>query len=113
MTMTQENEMQTKSIQSVSVLTPVLVGAGIALLMISLFVFRVKSPDPTWGEYWMIRPLIVTLLAGACAGVFYAFMNYQIEGGFNRTIGIIISLVAFLIALWLGIVLGLDGTLWN
>ena len=92
---------------------PVLVGAAIALFVISFFVFGVDNPSPEWGSFWKVRPLIITPLAGAMGGAFYAFMQYQILLGFNRTVGVLISLVVYLIGLWLGTVLGLAGTMWN
>lgn len=92
---------------------PVLVGAATALLVISFFVFGVDTPDPEWGSFWRIRPLIITPLAGAMGGAFYAFMDYQSSRGFNRTVAILLSLVVYFIGLWLGTVLGLAGTMWD
>lgn len=99
--------------QKVSFAKPMLVGAGIAFLVISFFVFGVDQPHPEWGKFWMIRPLIITPLAGAVGGLFYALLAYQSSRGFNRTVAILLSLVIYLIGLWLGIVLGLDGTMWD
>ena len=90
-----------------------LVGAGIALLVISFFVFGVDQPHPEWGKLWRIKPLIITPLAGALGGAFYAFMEYQSSRGLNRAVAIILSLLVYLVALWLGIVLGLNGTMWD
>ncbi|QHL89392.1 potassium transporter KefB [Nibribacter ruber] len=98
---------------SVSLFKPMLLGGCIALLAISFFVFGVDNPNPAWGKYWMVRPLIITPLAGAMGGVFYAFMDYQSARGFNRTLAVLLSLVVFVVGLWLGIVLGLAGTMWN
>ncbi|TPE44451.1 potassium transporter KefB [Pontibacter mangrovi] len=111
--MSQPNHSQNKSMRSSSVVKPILVGAGIALLAISFFVFGVDNPHPEWGKYWMIRPLIITPLAGALGGAFYAFMEYQASRGFNRTIAILLSIVVYFVGLWLGTVLGLAGTMWN
>jgi hypothetical protein len=112
-TMTQHNESPNQSMPQLSLVKPMLVGAGIALLVISAFVFGVDNPKPEWGKLWMIRPLIVTPLAGALGGAFYAFMDYQSSRGLNRTIAVILSLVVFLVVLWLGTVLGLAGTMWD
>lgn len=111
--MTQQNKSQNQPIYSVSYLKPMLAGAGIAFLLISFFVFGVDAPHPEWGKFWQIRPLIVTPLAGAMGGAFYAFMSYQISLGFNRTLGVLLSIVAFIIVLWLGTVLGLANTMWD
>ncbi len=90
-----------------------LIGAGIALLVISFFVFGVDNHPAEWGEYWRIRPLIITPLAGAMGGAFYAFMEYQSSRGFNRTVAILLSIVVYFVGLWLGTVLGLAGTMWD
>lgn len=99
--------------QAVSLAKPMLIGAGIGLLLISLFVFGVDNPNPEWPKLWRIKPLIVTPIAGAMGGAFFSFMDHQASRGFNRTLAIIIGLFGFLVALWLGTVLGLDGTMWN
>lgn len=111
--MTQRNALQHQPIHPASFAKPTLVGAGIALVVISFFVFGVDAPHPEWGKFWMIRPLIITPLAGALGGAFYAFMSHLSSRGFNRTLAIILSIVVYLIGLWLGVVLGLDGTMWD
>lgn len=110
--MTTQKELKTEKSDRL-IFVPILIGTGIAFMAISFFVFGVDNPNPEWGKNWRIRPLIITPLAGAAGGAFYAFMNYQISKGFNRTFGIILSLIVFVIGLWMGIILGLDGTMWN
>src|SRR3954470_3459952 len=91
----------------------ILIGAGIALLAISVFVFGGKA-NPEWGEYWMIRPLIVTPLMGAIAGACTYFMDYlQSRYGWYRPLIVVLNIVGYVIGLWMGIVLGLAGTMWN
>lgn len=92
----------------------VLLGAIIGLAIISVFVFGVPHPDPAWGEFWRIRPLVVTPLAGACAGVFYHLMGpMRHKGGWITIAGWVITIPGYFIALWLGTVLGLAGTMWH
>ncbi len=98
----------------VSLAKPVLLGGGIAFLLISFFVFGVDEPDPAWGKRWMIKPLLITPIVGAVGGVFYFFMDQlSYRNGFNKTVAILLGLLGFVVALWLGIVLGLNGTMWN
>lgn len=111
--MTHQEELKTQKKVSPSFGIPMLVGAGVGLLVISFFVFGVDEPNQEWGQFWMIRPLIITPLAGAMGGAFYALMDYQSSRGFNRTVAILLSAVVFIIGLWLGVVLGLDGTMWD
>ncbi len=91
-----------------------LIGAGIGLAVISLFLSGVKHPRPEWGDYWMVKPLIIVPLAGAAGGIFSAFMDFFTRlNGWNKLLARFISVLAGLIGLWLGIVLGLNGTLWH
>ena len=111
--MTQQHNSSNQPVNSVALAKPILMGAGIAFLVISFFVFGVDEPHPEWGKFWMIRPLIITPLAGALGGAVYAFMDYQSSRGLNRPLAVILSIVVYLIGLWLGTVLGLDGTMWD
>jgi hypothetical protein len=99
--------------QSVSLIKSTLIGAGIALTVITLFLFGAEA-DPIWGRFWKIRPLIITPLAGATGGAFYYFLDkLRSSGRLNPVVAITLSLVIYIIGLWMGIVLGLDGTLWD
>jgi hypothetical protein len=98
----------------VSLAKRMLLGGGIGLALISLFVFGVDHPDPDWGKYWMIKPLIITPLAGAMGGLSnYIIMGFHRQVGANKVVAIIISAIVFFVGLWLGVVLGLDGTMWD
>lgn len=111
--MTQTNNSTSRASQ-ISFVTRMLVGAGIGLLLISLFLFSVDEPDPAWGKLWMVRPLIIVPLAGAMGGLCnYFILHFHNQAGVNKTIAIILSVIVFIVGLWLGTILGLDGTLWN
>jgi hypothetical protein len=87
-----------------------LLGGGIALAVILFFVIGAGKGRPEWGSYWMVKPLILTPLTGAVAGA----STYKFEQlGWNKTFTIIFNIIGYLFALWIGIVLGLNGTLWN
>ncbi|MCD6065110.1 MAG: hypothetical protein K0R82_3021 [Flavipsychrobacter sp.] len=91
-----------------------LIGAAIGFAVISFFVFGADDPNPEWGKYWRIRPLAITPLAGAGAGLFYHFMGLlRHQGGWVSIVGWIISILGYTATLWVGIVLGLDGTMWD
>src|SRR5262245_10593706 len=90
-----------------------LIGWGIGLLVISLFVVPTE-PNPAWGKFWMIRPLIITPLAGAMGGLCnYYIMSFHERAGINKIVAIIISVIVAVVGMWMGIILGLDGTLWD
>lgn len=91
-----------------------LIGAAFGLVLISFFVSGVNNPDPNWPEYWKVRPIIVVTIAGAIGAAFADFLHLlRRQGGIYRALGIILSLVGFIVILWLGSVLGLAGTLWD
>lgn len=88
-------------------------GAGIALVLIALFLSGAEA-SPAWPKLWMLRPLTIVPLAGALGGVLYYFMDHlRCQGGWKSVLAFFISITGYLVVLWLGTVLGLDGTLWN
>lgn len=96
-----------------SLIRYMLVGAGIAFVLISIFLLPVKA-HPDWPEFWKIRPMIVVPLAGAGGGAFTYFMSiWGRKGTWQQLIAVLVSVICYVIALWLGTVVGLDGTLWN
>ena len=97
-----------------SVTKRMLLGAVTGFVIIAFFVFSVDDPDPDWGERWRIRPLVITPLAGAFGILSFYLKDFvRTKASFMKLLLAFFSLMAFIIALWLGIVLGLDGTLWN
>jgi hypothetical protein len=114
--MTQGNELQNQPIHAASVGKRMLQGAGIAFILIIVFLLNAGEPDPDWDwpKLWMIKPLIIVPAAGALGGVFYYNMDHlRDQGGWRKTLANILSLLVYLIVLWLGTVLGLDGTWWD
>lgn len=89
-------------------------GAGIAFPLILLFLVSAGAGDPDWPRFWMIRPLVIVPLAGALGGVFYYNMDHlRDQGGSRKALANVLSLLVYLVVLWLGTVLGLDGTWWD
>lgn len=93
---------------------PVLIGGAFALIVIGVFLAGVHHPHADWGKFWMVRPLIITPLAGATGGACYYFINqYFYQNNWSKIAAVVLSLLVYIIGLWLGIVLGLAGTLWH
>jgi len=112
--MTQTNNLTTQPTQPSALGKRMLIGGGIALLVISVFLLGVNHPNPAWGKLWMIRPLIITPLAGAMGGLFFYFMDKVLnQSGWKRVVTLILGVIGYIIALWMGTVLGLAGTLWH
>lgn len=112
--MTHTNNLTAQPLKPNSLVKTVLIGAGIGLVIISIFIFPVKHPQPEWGQYWMIRPLIITPLAGV-AGAFWYYLlgGLRSQGGWKTIAAYVLGIGGFIIAIWMGIVLGLVGTLWH
>lgn len=90
-----------------------LIGGAIGLSAILFFVLG-EETHPEWPELWQLRPLILTPLATALGGACFYIANLVFRSfGLNRIISLIICTIGFLISLWLGIIVGLDGTMWN
>jgi hypothetical protein len=91
-----------------------LIGAGIGLAAISFFLVMSGGGNPEWGKFWMIRPLILVPFAGAMGGLCnYYIVHYRWVVGVPKGLALVISALVFLVGIWMGIVLGLDGTMWD
>lgn len=91
-----------------------LVGAAFGLILISAFLLNADYVDPAWGKFYWIRPLIIVSIAGAMGGLFYHLMDpFRYRGGWQKIVATGLSLIVYIVGLWLGAVLGLDGTYWD
>lgn len=111
--MTHENNL-TQPFITPTLIKRMLIGGGIGLTFMVLFLSGANHPHPEWGEYWMIRPLVVITLAGATgAACYHKLDSWRQQFHWNKIVTIIAGLLIFIIGLWMGTVLGLAGTLWN
>jgi hypothetical protein len=112
--MTQRNNLTTQQFHSASLAKRMLFGACIALIPISVFLLGVGQPNPAWPKFWMVKPLLIVPLAGAMGAVFFHFMDHlRSRAGWGKIWANLLSLIVYIIVLWLGTVLGLNGTLWH
>src|SRR5690349_2792856 len=109
-----QNNVSRQTIHPSSMMKPILIGSGIAAALIIFFLSGVDHPGPAWGTMWKLKPLIMVPFAGAIGGGFFYFMGMlSNQGIINRVVAIIVGLIGYVVVLWLGTVLGLNGTLWN
>ncbi len=112
--MSQQNKEVLSNVHNATVGKRMLQGAAIGLVLIVVFLLKADKPKPEWGELWMVRPLLLVPFAGAMAGVGYYFMDYlRCKGGWKKIVAYVLSFLGLVIALWIGIVVGLDGTYWD
>lgn len=112
--MSQRNNITLRPLNASLLGKRMLLGAMIGLALITLFLSGVDDPHPDWPQYWWVRPLVVVPIAGAMGAAFSCFIeDWRNQNAWQRILATVISLIVFLVALWLGSVFGLDGTLWN
>ena len=112
--MTSTDQFISKRFQFEDFIKPILLGAGIALCLICLFLFSDPKPSPAWGPFYMIRPLIIVPFAGAAGGAFFAFMQtFEKRNIWLKITAAFISLIVYVFCIWIGSVIGLAGTYWN
>lgn len=111
--MAEVNKLEAHPVNTTLLIKRMILGGAIALVIISLFVFSAET-NPEWPRFWRIRPLIITPLAGAAGGAFsYLMTHITHQGGWRKALAILVSVIVYVFGLWIGIVLGLDGTLWD
>ena len=93
----------------------ILIGAAIGLVVILVFVIpSLKNAPAEWGQYWMIRPLIVTPLFGALAGFINHVLDFlRKDGGSKKIVANVLAVLAYVVLLWMGTVAGLGDTMWD
>lgn len=112
--MTQQNDANLIQVNPIAAAKRMLIGAAIAFALILSLLLSVKDPKPEWGTLWMLKPLLITPLAGAGGGAFFYYMTQIVKNNvWAKLIATLVGLVGYVIAIWLGSVLGLNGTLWD
>ncbi|MDA3614427.1 LrgB family protein [Polluticaenibacter yanchengensis] len=103
-----------RQISAATIAKTMLTGLVTGLVIISLFVFTVNNPKPEWGNNWRMQPLLLTPLVVAFGSlVFFANRIFQPQNKTVKTLLLIGSIIAFVFSIWIGIIIGLNGTLWN
>ena len=103
-------------INPASLVKRMLIGAAIAFFLISFFLYGDGDlpSNPDWPQYWFIRPLIIVPIAAAIGAAFSVIMDdMRHQGGWKQAFAIFLSLLVYIVSLWMGTVLGLAGTLWD
>ena len=112
--MTEENNLRTAPFKLDALINRTLMGGAIGLILIIIYLLQAGEPEQDWSKLWTIKPIIIVPLAGAAGGAFSYFMNRLGEKlGWRKMPVIIFCLVVYIIGLWMGAVLGLDGTWWD
>jgi hypothetical protein len=98
--MINHSNLEMKSIDYTRLAIWMAMGAIPGLILISVIFMGTGEPDPSWGKYWMIKPLIMPALAGSCAGGFLYFSNHlRKQLGWNTTLVSILGGLMYLMSL--------------
>ena len=112
--MTQTESLRTRPGFTSALRKRMLFGAGIGLIMVSIFVIGAGKGNPDWGDYWRVKPLLLTPFLGAITGLCYdvtAPMR-NLSSWIGRVFWVL-SLAGYFVGMWMSLVLGLAGTMWN
>lgn len=88
-------------------------GSAIGLILISIFLSGTGESDPSWGAYWMWRPLIIVPMGTFCGGAAFNLLSQIGSQKHWRITLSVMGIFIYIISLWLSFVLGLDGTYWH
>lgn len=112
--MTNQLFLNIKQVRPAAIAKTMVIGLIFGLAIISLFVFTVSSPKEEWGNNWRMQPLILTPMIVAFGSLaFLANRIFKPQTKTAKTLLLIASIIAFIFSIWIGIVIGLNGTLWN
>lgn len=111
--MTQQPQLSHKPLHPIPLVKLMTIGGGIALALVILFLIGAPG-EPGWSPYWKVRPLLIVTFAGTMGGLCYYILDLvRYKGGWKRIGATILSILIYLIGLWLGFVLGFAGTYWH
>lgn len=112
--MTTTNNLLTRPLFTAALVKRMVIGAGITLAIIGFFVISAGEGNPAWGDYWRVKPLLLTPFIGAIVGLCYDITEpLRRLNGWAGRLFIILSVLGYVIGLWMGTVLGLAETMWN
>lgn len=101
-------------INTSSLLKCIVFGAAFNLILIGIFLLGVENALSEWGDYWMVRPLVIVPFGGIVGGTVFCFLHfYGRQLGFHWSIATVLGTIIYIVGLWMSFILGLAGTLWN
>lgn len=105
--MTWQNELQ-QILQPKILIKRALQGAGIAFILISVFILGAVSADGHL-SFWVIWPILAVTAGGACGGVFYCAMDLlRNQGGWKKAVANVLSVLVYIVALYMSLILALN-----
>jgi hypothetical protein len=111
--MTWQNDLQ-NILLSKLMLKRALQGAGIGLVLISIFILGAITANANVGTLVFI-PMAAVAVGGACGGAFYCFMDlFRNQGGWKKHLANVISVLVYFIGCYMSLILALSAIgLWD
>ncbi|MBK0378434.1 hypothetical protein [Mucilaginibacter segetis] len=112
--MTQANFLSLKPVFTPVLGKRIMAGALIGLALTGFFVIGAGKGNPAWGNYWQIKPLLLTPSIGAFVGICYDITESlrKLNGWLGKVFWVL-SILGYVIGMWFGLILGLAGTMWT
>jgi hypothetical protein len=111
--MTWQSELQ-QILQSKTLIKRALQGAGIALILICIFILGAATANAEFGS-WVVWPILAVTAGGAGGGIFYCLMDLlRTQGGWKKALANIASILVYIAALYCSLILALSALgLWD
>lgn len=91
-----------------------MIGCFSYFMVALFFITSVDIPNPIWPACWYVKPLIVLPINGLLCGLVTYIISKVIKGSNTLNFfSMLLQTLSFIVMLWLSIVLGFHGTLWN
>jgi hypothetical protein len=89
-------------------------GAGIALVLITIFILGALTANANMGPRIFILMAAVAV-GGACGGAFYCFMDlFRNQGGWKKHLANVISVLVYFVGCYMSLILALSANgLWD
>jgi hypothetical protein len=107
--MTWQNELH-DILRSKTLIKRVLQGAGIAFILIFIFIFISRKGKMDF-EPWELLAVASVTVGGAFGGIFYDLMDIlRIHGGWKKVLANVAAVLVYIVTLYLSLVLSLNAT---
>ena len=92
----------------------VLLGFALGLFIASMLIHNVSFPKLSWGPNWYIKPMLVLSFVASIGSIPFYFANqYEASNHSKKILAYLGATLFLLFFIWIGIILGFDGTIWN
>jgi hypothetical protein len=100
-----------QNLRSKMLIKRTLQGAGIAFLLMIIFLFVVSIVGDLDLEAWLLLPISSVTVAGAFGGAFYFFVDQLVsQSGWKKVLANVVSVLVYIVGLYISLILALSIT---